>query len=204
MVLLLFIFGSEFASFCQDTGSAFKCGIRANINMATVTGDESGMELGLSVGPGIKYIKTKNSSILIEVLYSTGGESSSSIIENPNVNVKIYNKLHLNYIRIPLIYQYYFTDILGFEIGPQFGFCLGGKTKVRTGNEDWIPRKLSSNDYNIFDFGLVTGIYTNHLTSENDFIVSLRAYFGFTDVMKNVGSNKNICIQLGIAYIIGK
>ncbi|MCQ2309489.1 MAG: PorT family protein [Bacteroidales bacterium] len=180
-------------------------GMRLGLDMSTLTGiEDAGMELGFAAGAGAKYELSENSSVLTELLYSTGGKSSSITVSNFKDNLKIYDKIHLHYLKIPVVYQYYFTDILGLEIGPQLGFCLGGKKKTRTGNEDWSAVRLTSDDYHVFDFGILTGIYTNNLTSENDFIVSLRAYFGFTNVMKDEDGNKNICIQLGIAYIIGK
>lgn len=180
-------------------------GMRLAINMSTLTEiEDSGLEFGFTAGAGIKYEISENRSALAEVLYSTGGKSSSSTVVNSRDNIKIYDKIHLHYLKIPVVYQYYFTDILGLEIGPQFGFCLGGKKKTRTGNEDWSATKLTSDEFHVFDFGILTGIYTNKLTSENDLIVSLRAYFGLTNVMKDEGGNKNVCIQIGIAYIIGK
>lgn len=180
-------------------------GMRLTLNMSTITEiEDSGLELGFTAGAGIKYEISENSSALAEILYSTGGKSSSSTVINSKDNIKIYDKIHLHYLRIPVVYQYYFTDILGLEIGPQFGFCLSGKKKTKTGNEDWSATKLTSDDYHVFEFGILTGIYTSKLTSENDLIVSLRAYFGLTNVLKNEGGNKNVCIQLGFAYIIGK
>jgi len=179
--------------------------MRMGVNMSSLTNiDDAGLELGFTAGAGVKYKFPENSSVLSDILYSTGGKSSSSMIDTVSVSIKIYDKIHLHYLAIPIVYQYYFTDVLGLEIGPQFGFCLAGKRKMKTGNEEWSSVKLTSSDYHVFDFGILAGIYTNNLTSENDFIVSLRAFFGLTDVMRNEGKNKNICIQLGIAYIIGK
>ncbi|MCQ2322349.1 MAG: PorT family protein [Bacteroidales bacterium] len=180
-------------------------GMRLGLKMSTLTGiEDAGMELGFTAGAGARYELSGNSSVLAELLYSTGGKSSSTTVSDFNDNIKIYDKIHLHYLKIPIVYQYYFTDILGLEIGPQLGFCLGGKMKTKTGNEDWSAARLTSDDYHVFDFGVLTGIYTNNLTSGNDFIVSLRACFGFTNVMRDECGNKNVCIQLGIAYIIGK
>lgn len=204
-VMILFLIFSMLNKTEAQNLDQFHLGMRLALNMSTLTQiEDSGLELGFTAGAGIKHELSGSSSVLAEVLYSRNGKSSSSTIINSRDNIKIYDKIHLHYLKIPVVYQYYFTDILGLEIGPQFGFCLGGKKKTRTGNEDWSATRLTSDEYHVFDFGILTGIYTNKLTSENDLIVSLRAYFGLTNVMRDVGGNKNVCIQIGIAYIIGK
>lgn len=203
MMILAVTFGIEVNA--QNFTDNLSFGLRAGLNMTTVSGiTESGLELGFTAGVGSKYSISGNSSLSAELFYTTSGMSANKSIDTIGVKVKIYNKIHLHYLAIPIVYQYYFTDILGIEIGPQVGFCLGGKEKNKIGNESWVPSKLSPTDYNVFDCGILAGIYTNNITQENDFLVSLRVYFGLTDAMKYEGSNKNICIQFGIGYIIGK
>lgn len=203
MMILAVTFGIEVNA--QNFTDNLSFGLRAGLNMTTVSGiTESGLELGFTAGVGSKYNISGNSSLSAELFYTTSGMSANKSIDTIGVKVKIYNKIHLHYLAIPIVYQYYFTDILGIEIGPQVGFCLGGKEKNKIGNESWVPSKLSPTDYNVFDCGILAGIYTNNITQENDFLVSLRVYFGLTDAMKYEGSNKNICIQFGIGYIIGK
>ena len=57
-------------------------------------------------------------------------------------------------------------------------------------------------DYNAFDIGMIIGLYTDNLIPQDNFFVSLRAYFGFLDVVKEAGSNKNISIQISVGYTI--
>lgn len=204
-ILTVFVFISGIEVNAQNFTDNLSFGLRAGLNMTTVSGiTESGLELGFTAGVGSKYSISGNSSMSAELLYTTGGMSADITVETSDTKIKTYDKIHLHYIAIPVVYQYYFTDILGLEIGPQFGFCLGGKEKNKIGNGNWVPTKLSSADYNVFDCGILAGIYTNNISQGNDFLVSLRVYFGLTDAMKYEGSNKNICIQFGIGYIIGK
>ncbi|MCQ2317446.1 MAG: PorT family protein [Bacteroidales bacterium] len=203
MMILAVTFGIEVNA--QNFADNLNFGLRAGLNMTTISGiTESGLELGLTAGVGSKYNIPGNSSLSAELLYTTGGMSADITVETTDTKIKTYDKLHLHYIAIPVVYQYYFNDILGLEIGPQIGFCLGGKEKHKVGNESWVSSKLSPADYNVFDCGILAGIYTNNISQGNDFLVSLRVYFGLTDAMKYEGSNKNICIQFGIGYIIGK
>ena len=204
-ILTLFVLVSEIEVNAQNFMGNIDLGFRAGLNMTTITGDkESGLEVGFAAGAGGKFHISENSSLSAELLYTTGGMNANKSIDTTGVKVKIYDKIHLHYLAIPIVYQYYFTDILGIEIGPQVGFCLGGKEKNKIGNESWVPSKLSPTDYNVFDCGILAGIYTNNITQENDFLISLRVYFGLTNVMKYERNNKNICIQFGIGYIIGK
>jgi len=203
--LLIFIFNGGIGANAQNAGSRLSFDLRANLNMTTITGaSNAGLKLGATVGVGSLYKMNENSSFLAELLYSTGGSSSSQSIDTTGIKLKIYDKTHLNYLVIPIVYQYYFTGILGLEIGPQLGFCLGGKEKFRTGNNSWTSIKLNSGDFNVFDFGVIIGIYTKNITQEDNLFISLRACFGLTNVMKDMGANKNINIQLGLGYIIGR
>lgn len=204
-IFFVFAIASSVATNAQSVSKDITFGLRAGLNMTTLAGStESGLDLGFTAGVGAKYNISDNSSFSAELLYTSGGMSTSKTIDSTSTKVKVYDKTHLHYLAIPIVYQYYFKDILGLEIGPQIGFCLGGKDKNRIGNESWISSKLTTSDYNVFDCGLVAGIYTNDITQENDFFISLRAYFGLTNVMKNEGNNKNICIQFGVGYFIGK
>lgn len=202
---LFFILISTFEMDAQKFTGNVDFGLRAGLNMTTIGGSESsGLTVGLTVGAVGKYTLSMKSNLSAELLYTTGGMSSNRTIELTDVKVKIYDKTHLHYLAIPVLYQYYFTDVLGIEVGPRFGVCLGGKERTREGNERWESKKLSKSDYHVFDCGILAGIYTNDMAQESDFSVGFRIYFGLTNVMKDEGSNKNICIQLGIGYIIGE
>ena len=49
--------------------------------------------------------------------------------------------------------------------------------------------------------GLIMGVYTENFIPSDHFFVSLRAYFGFIDVVKNVGNNKNVSVQVSVGYM---
>lgn len=209
ILVSFFIFSTNKTISAQESEEKpFTYGARIGLNMPTITSEnkDNSLGIGFTAGLGAKYAMSYSSSIIADLQYNMIGSSSCNIIDisGANTKTKLYGRTTLHYITIPIVYQYYFTDILGLELGPQFGFCLGGREKTKSGNEDWLSWNLTSDNYNVFDFGITTGIYTNNLIPVDDLFVSLRAYFGLTNVMKDVGSNKNICIQLGIGYIIGR
>ena len=195
--------------FSLDNGGLLKAqdadyhfGIRGGVGMSTLTGFENnGLKLGITAGGYAKYMIDEYSSINAELSYSTGGQQSEKWLENGSEQLKVYSKYNLHYLNLPILYQYYFTDILGVEGGVNFRYCLTGSLKTKVGNERWQSVDFDQNYYNSFDLGLIFGVYTENLIPHDNFFVSLRSYFGFLDVVKDVGANKNISIQISVGYM---
>ena len=196
LAVMFFIISGDIKA--QDNDYQF--GARGGFGMSTISGfQNNGLKLGLAVGGFGKYYFTENESIIADIDYSMGGQQSERWITNTRDEVKEYRKYRLHYINVPILYQHYFTDILGLEAGFNFRYCLAGNLKTKIGNESW---KSADIKYNNFDWGLIFGVYTDNLIPSEDFFVSLRAYFGFLDVVKEVGSNKNVSIQVTVGYTI--
>ena len=184
----------------QETG--LHIGFKGGVGMSTLTGSENnGLKVGFTGGVCLQYNLQNHQDILTELYYSTGGQFSEKWVESRNEQMKVYSKYNLHYINIPIIYQYYFTDILGVEAGSDFRYCVNGTLKTRIGNDSWQKEDFGPSDYNAFDFGMILGVFTSNLIQNEDVFVSLRAYIGFLDVIKNVGPNKNISVQVSIGYM---
>jgi hypothetical protein len=197
LVTVFFIFNTGILK-AQDNN--YQLGVRGGVGMSTLNGyQNNGLKVGLTVGGFGKYFLNENMSIIADIDYSMGGQQSERWITNNRDELKEYRKYRLHYINIPVLYQYYFTDILGLEAGFNMRYCIAGNLKTKIGNDSWKSAKL---DHNNFDCGLIFGVYTDNLIPNEDFFVSLRAYFGFIDVVKEVGSNKNISIQVTVGYTI--
>lgn len=199
MVAVLFFLLSSSSSL-KAQHHDYQLGVRGGVGMSTLTGfQNNGLKLGLTAGLYGKYFLTENTSIIADLDYSMGGQQSEHWISTIDDEIKEYRKYSLHYLNLPILYQYYFTDILGLEAGCNFRYCLGGNMKTKVGNDSWKKASLEHND---FDFGLIFGVYTDNLIPHEGFFVSLRAYFGFIDVVKDVGSNKNVSIQVSVGYTI--
>ena len=200
LMVLLFVTAGNLQA--QDY-SNFHFGFRGGVGMATLNGyQNNGLRLGLAAGVcGIYDIK-KNTSIIAELSYSMGGQQTERWITETHDEMKEYSRFGFHYLNIPVLYQYYFTDILGLEGGLNFRYCMSGAIKTKIGNDSWHNVDFKKSDYNAFDFGLIFGVYTQNLIPHENFFVSLRAYFGFIDVVKNVGSNKNFSVQVSIGYML--
>lgn len=200
MAVMIFSFINVSTLKAQEFGYHF--GLRGGVGMSTLTGfQNNGLKLGLTAGGYTKFIFDENNSIDVELSYSTGGQQSQKWLDNNEAQVKVYNKYSLHYLDLPILYQYYFTDILGVEGGLNFRYCMAGSMKSKIGNESWHSATFDKDGYNSFDMGLIMGVYTENFIPSDHFFVSLRAYFGFIDVVKNVGSNKNVSVQVSVGYM---
>ena len=181
----------------------FQVGVRGGIGMATLNGyQNNGLRLGLAAGVCANYHFTTTTSVIAEFNYSMGGQQTEKWLTGNSDELKEYSKFSFHYLNMPVLYQYYFPDILGIEAGLNFRYCMSGVLKTKIGNESWHKADFTSDNYNHFDFGLIFGVYTENLIPHDNFFVSLRAYFGFLDVVKEVGSNKNVSIQVSVGYLI--
>lgn len=203
MALLTLLVLMLFTENLQAQRENYQFGVRGGIGMSTLRGlENNGLRLGLTAGVYGKYLLQGSSDLAAEFYYSLGGQQSERWMENEEEKVKVYSKYSLHYLNIPIIYQYYFPDILGLEAGLNFRYCISGSLKSKIGNGDWKSQDFSSAHYNSFDMGLLLGIYTENLIPHDNFFVSLRVYFGFIDVLKDSGSNKNISVQASVGYML--
>lgn len=140
-------------------------GIKAGLNVSNFTGYAEDIKTlaGFHVG-GFAEIKIANKwGIQPEFLFSTQGTTIEGYDGNSNTNVK------LNYLNIPVLAKYYFTDAFSVEVGPQFGLLLTAKSK----GEDIEDLFKSS------DFGLNLGCGYN--LTEN-FALGLRYTIGLSNI----------------------
>ena len=104
------------------------------------------------------------------------------------------DKINLDYIAVPVMFQYNALPNLYLEAGPQFGFLVSAKAKDNNGSLD-IKDGLKT-----FDFGL--GLGAGYYFTPN-IGVNVRYVAGLTDIVKDrIGgdSAKNGAFQVGLAY----
>lgn len=181
-------------------------GFTGGLNMNTISTKESdgGLKVGANIG-GIAQLKLNDEmSLMANLRFSSKGQQFSKIIDSNNNYLKVYNSTSLYYIDIPLLYQYYFEDIIGIEAGPTFNFCLGGRNKEKIGNEEWNVAKFEKGTYNPFEFGLAFGVFTRDLGQNafNNIFIEFRYFIGLTNFIKDYDRNTNTGVFLNIGYII--
>ena len=113
---------TAFAVFGFNTSNAqdLSFGVKAGVNFATFTGDDSAEANGLTsfhVGGVLNIGITDKFSVQPELLYS--GQGSDSRLGD----------FKLDYINIPLLAKFMVVDGLSLEAGPQIGFLTSAKLK---------------------------------------------------------------------------
>lgn len=100
-------------------------------------------------------------------------------------------------LNIPVMARYKFlSDQIALMVGPQFGFCLGGKTVTKSEGEKNVL-KWDADEYKEFDFGFVFG--GDVMVTEN-IGVEIRYNLGLTDLVE-YETSQNRVFQLGVCYV---
>ena len=165
--------------------SPVRFGLKAGLNISNISNSDTNSKAGFYGGAFANIPVAQDFSVQPEVLYSGMGAKSK------------YNssdKINLDYIAVPVMFQYNALPNLYVEAGPQFGFLVGAKLKTNSGSLDLKDSTKT------FDFGL--GLGAGYYFTQN-IGVNVRYVAGLTDIAKNrVGgdSSKNGVFQVGLAY----
>lgn len=199
--LILFLTTSKL-----NAQNEFQFGVIGGMNMSTIStkNDDSGFKVGFNIGGIAQYKFDKNIHIAANISFTSRGQQYSKIRESETDYIKYYHTTTLYYIDIPVFLQYYVKDIIGLEIGPTFGFCLGGKDKSKIGNDPWKEMKFSKDSYNPIDIGLSIGVFSHDLSQSetSNFFIEIRYFRGLTNFIKDYNRNVNSGILINLGYII--
>lgn len=163
-------------------------GIKGGVNAYTIKGDNSAsfdfdtktsFHLGL-----IGHIHIANQFALQpELVYSVQGAQSGQDV-----------KVNLNYINVPVMFQYMFDNGFRLQAGPQLGFLASAKSKV---NNNQIDVK---DDFEGMDLGL--GLGASYVNPATNFGVDLRYNIGLSNINKAGSTNYyNRGLQAGVFYL---
>lgn len=127
-------------------------GAKAGANFSSISDEgytEANSKVGYYAGVFMKAPISSEFSIQPEVLYNNlGAETTYGTYGS--------SKLDLNYISVPVMFQYNATPNFYLEAGPEASFLVGAKQTVNTtvgsGTQD-----LDTDDFNKFNLGLGLG-----------------------------------------------
>lgn len=163
-------------------------GVKAGMNISSLSNaDDTKSLVGLNAGVFMNAPLAANFSIQPEVLYNMKGAKADGMDLS----------LHLDYISVPVMFQYNATPQFFIEAGPEFSFLASSKAKsggVSADADDLVEK---------FDIGV--GLGAGYYFTPNIGITA-RYVAGFSDVVKNNPDDavKNGVFQIGLAYKFSK
>mgnify|MGYP001618197789 CR=1 FL=1 len=191
--------------FTSSQAQRFRGSLVLGGNFSQITGDSMAgfNKVGLLGGAMVIAPISKKSSFETGILFSQKGsrskvDTSSSGIPRP------FFKLTLNYIEIPLLYQYQYNDYIGLQIGPYVG--LLNSAVYNDGNQDFDK---TPNFYR-FDYGLATGVqiaFTSKIALDIRAVNSVFNYLHyplFTGLTANTPPTNyyNVVTSFGLRYTL--
>ncbi len=135
----------------------FNAGFKLGVVGSQVDGDTYGGydKLGLDVGLFVNYQLSMRTALQLEMEYIQKGSSHT-----PNVEIGDYieYKMQVNYLQLPVLFQYKLSQNFSAEMGPAFGLLLSNY-------EEYNQWEIQSNPFRKFAFSWVTGI--NYAITDN-------------------------------------
>ncbi len=175
-------------------------GVKGGANISTISKEKSWEDANSKIGyfAGFYMHTPVNSvfSIQPELLFNNMG------VKYDNSNTS--HTLGLDYISMPIMFQFEPIPNLYLEAGPQFSFLIGNSDRYKKEDVVTIIKYRNNSNYNSFDLsaGLGAGFRFNNMA------IGLRYVAGFTDIKKNGSTSwnnsdkqlRNNGFQIGLQY----
>ncbi len=182
-------------------------GIKGGMNVSSLSQgadlDDSKSKIGFNAGVFANIPVATNFSIQPEVLYNDLGSKSTRKTNFLGNEYRSDYSTNLGYVAVPVMFQYNVIPNLYLEAGPEFGFLVSAKDKLKTstnGNTDATSTStLNKDDFQTFNFGI--GIGAGYYFTDN-LGLTARYTAGVTDIFKNNSGDavRNNVFQVGLAF----
>lgn len=173
-------------------------GVKGGANISTISqekgwGDKNS-KVGFYAGAYMNAPVNALFSIQPELIYNNMG------VKYTNGNTS--HTLNLNYLSMPIMFQFELIPKFYVEGGPQFGVLVGNKNKYQSDSKTIIEKDKDA--YNQLDLsgGIGLGFKFNNMA------IGARYIIGFTDIKKNGSTSwknsdkqlRNSGFQIGLQY----
>lgn len=203
LILGLAVTASSLA-FAQQTPSSSSnpvtFGVKGGMNVSSLSKDEGlddqKSKIGFNAGVFANIPIAESFSVQPEVLYSQYGSKADQTI----FGTKYSASTKLDYIAVPVMFQYNLIPNLYVEAGPEFGFLVSAKNKLKNENNG---NSTTSDNYKdrlqTFNFGV--GLGAGYYFTPN-LGITARYVAGVTDIFKENSGDavRNNTFQVGLAY----
>lgn len=164
-------------------------GIKGGLNTYTIKGDNSGgndPKLSFHVGLLGHFHMDKQFALQPEVVFSVQGTKNNFAGTNA--------ELSLNYINIPVLFQYMFDNGFRLEAGPQLGLLASAKSDISNTTTD------VKNNFKNTDVGVAVGM--SYVKPATGFGFDIRYNYGLTNINDgNAVESYNRGVQFGLFYL---
>ncbi|MEC5394945.1 porin family protein [Bergeyella sp. RCAD1439] len=186
-------------------------GVKGGLNVSSISKEgfsDAKSKAGYYAGVFMNAPIAENFSIQPELIYNNlGAKATSSTTVAGTTLSSSTRTINLDYVTVPVMFQYHVVPQFYMEAGPEFGFLVNAKSKgettiagISTSFNNDIKDKM-----NTFNFGLGLGAGFN---VTNNFGINARYVAGFTDLNKDGqtsltnsdSKNRNNNFQVGISY----
>ncbi len=167
-----------------------KFGIKAGVNISSLNiedFDENDTRIGLHIG-GLAHIhlgSTEQWALQPELIYSQEGGKLNTTSGSTTVK--------LDYINIPVMFQYMFNNGFRIEAGPQLGLLVNSKYDADGDDID------ADDDFKSTNVSLGFGL---SYLSNSGFGVGGRYNLGLSNIAEGSGDVKARTLQLGLFYLL--
>ena len=172
-------------------------GIKGGMNVSSISDDgydDTKSKVGYYGGVFVNIPASESFSIQPEIIYNNLGSE---------VKTNLYSrKLNLNYITVPVMFQFKATPQFYLEAGPEFGFLVSADSKT-TWNNSTSTAELDKDNFNNFNMGVGLGAGFDITKNVG---INARYVAGFSDVTKpssdpsTNAKNKNNTFQVGLNF----
>ena len=183
-------------------------GLKAGVNVSSISKDgydDAKSKAGFSGGVFMNLPVSEQFSIQPEVMYSQLGSKVtnkySTTVAGNTYQATSTAKLNLDYITIPVMFQFRATPAFYLEAGPEFGFLTSAKAKDinttvvngSTTNTSTSTSEDLKDSFSGFNMGAALGL--GYDITPN-FGINARYVAGFTDInKKDSNTNGNTSLQ---------
>jgi len=180
-------------------------GIKAGVNVSSISDDgydDTKSKVGFSGGLFLNAPLSEQFSIQPEVMYSQLGAKTDYTF----AGTTFANELKLDYITVPVMFQFRATPAFYIEAGPEFGFLVSAKNKTTVSNNNGSGSdvdELDKDAFNSFNMGAALGL---GFDITPNFGVNARYIAGFSVVTKpesdpsTNAKNRNNNFQAGVYF----
>lgn len=161
---------------------------KVGINFANNTYEKCDMKAGLIAGVELEYGLASNMGLGIGLLYSMEGFKNSDI------------KYNLDYINIPIVFNYYVSKGLALKAGLQPAFNV--RHEATNGDHTIDLNKVANmfgSKVNSFNLSIPIGLSYEY----DNFVLDARYHIGMSKTFENANKGYNSTFSLTVGYKFG-